>query len=162
MSHSVELLVKNGEIPASSSSQFFNGSGLDNEIWSEGHCTIRGVPPRYADGPPKPPPCRPFLGGGATRCLSGREKVCCAVGFVRDEVCTPQRTQRSRERSTPTAAADSGSRVSDASIHAQTFSVCVICARKEIAREVRPKHSRPTISVTAPNGNPPSSNSLMP
>ena len=55
-----------------------------------------------------------------------------------DAVCTPQRTQRSRDKSTPTAAADSGSRVSDTSIQAHTFSACVIWARKESAKRSSP------------------------
>src|ERR1700743_3726224 len=72
---------------------------------------------------------------------------------------TPQRTQRSRDSSTPAAAADSGSSPSDTSIQAQTFDACVMPARIDSAKDVRPEHSGPTTSVMAPKGTPPSSNS---
>src|SRR5207302_9325197 len=69
---------------------------------------------------PKPPPCRPFLTGGGMRYFSGSVKAfgemdCLRVGG------TPQRTQSIRNRSTPVAAADSGSRAFETSTHAQTF-----------------------------------------
>jgi hypothetical protein len=75
---------------------------------------------------PNPPPCRPFLVGGGIMYFSGREKVHFADGLAWDAVCAPQRTQRIREISTPTAAADSGSKVSDTSIQAHTFSARVM------------------------------------
>jgi hypothetical protein len=56
-------------------------------------------------------------------------------------------------------AADSGSKVLETSIHAQTLPVRVLCARNDRAKEVRPEHSGPTISLTAPIGNPPRSRS---
>jgi hypothetical protein len=72
---------------------------------------------------------------------------------------SPQRTQRSRDSSTPAAAADSGSSPSDTSIQAQTFDACVMPARTDSAKDVRPEHSGPATSVMAPKGTPPSSNS---
>src|SRR5258708_5487847 len=77
---------------------------------------------------------------------------------------TPQRTQSSRARSTPTAA-ETGSSVLDKSIQAHTFAACVIRERKESATEVRPEHSGPSSSLTAPTGSPPfktSSSDSMP
>src|SRR5277367_5698422 len=68
----------------------------------------------------------------------------------------PQRTQRSRFRSMPDAAADSGLGAFDTSIHAHTLSALVSCARNDKARAVLPEHSAPIISVTAPTGRPPS------
>jgi hypothetical protein len=68
---------------------------------------------------------------------------------------TPQRTHRSRLRSTPTAAAEAGLKVLEASIQAQTFPIAVICDRKESARDIRPEHVSPTSSVRAPTGSPP-------
>jgi type IV pilus biogenesis protein CpaD/CtpE len=56
----------------------------------------------------------------------------------------------------PDAAADSGLSAFDTSIHAQTLSAFVSCARNDRARAVLPEHSAPIISVTAPNGSPPS------
>jgi len=56
----------------------------------------------------------------------------------------------------PDAAADSGLSAFDTSIHAQTLSARVSCARNDKARAVLPEHSAPIISVTAPTGSPPS------
>lgn len=62
----------------------------------------------------------PFLAGGA--CIDPKEKKSVVrMALPERPFCTPQRTQRSQDRSTPTAAADSGSRVSDTSIQAHTF-----------------------------------------
>jgi len=91
--------------------------------------------------------------------FSGKEKLCSVFCSV---FATPQRTHKSRHRFTPIAAADSGCRLSETSTHAQTFPASVICATKESAREVRPEHSGPTISLMAPIGNPPRSNSSRP
>jgi hypothetical protein len=91
------------------------------------------------------------------RYFSGRTKLR-ASRWTR--VCaTPQRTQRSRVRSTPAAAADAGSNVFATSIQQQTLPAWVICARNESATEVRPEHSGPTISLMAPIGRPPRSTS---
>src|ERR1017187_10286429 len=98
----------------------------------------------YFSGSEKAPPFPP-----STR------KDCCASP-VR---ATPHRTQRSRNRSTPAAAADSGLSAFDTSTHAQTFSVLVTCATKDNASAVRPEHSAPIIWVNAPIGSPPSSTS---
>jgi hypothetical protein len=73
-------------------------------------------------------------------------------------VTMPQRTQRSRLKSAPIAAADSGCKVFDTSTHAHTLPDWVMLAITESAKEVRPEHSGPTISVMAPSGKPPSSN----
>ncbi len=106
---------------------------------------------------PKPPPCRPFLAGVAMRNLSGKTKSR-ASRWTR--ICaTPHRTQRSRVRSMPVAAADAGSNVFATSIQQQTFPAWVICARNESATEVRPEHSGPTNSLMAPIGSPPPSKS---
>jgi len=59
----------------------------------------------------------------------------------------------------PAAAAETGSSVSHPSIQAHTFAACVIRATKESATEVRPEHSGPTSSLTAPTGSPPWSTS---
>src|SRR5580698_388293 len=56
----------------------------------------------------------------------------------------------------PDAAADSGLSAFDTSIHAQTLSAFVSCAKNDRARAVLPEHSAPIISVTAPTGSPPS------
>src|ERR1700733_1479924 len=74
---------------------------------------------------PKPPPCNPFLIGGGTRYFSGREKAGCE-SCTWSAVCTPQRTHRRRDRSTPEAAADSGCNTFDTSTQTQTFPACVI------------------------------------
>lgn len=102
---------------------------------------------------PKPPPCRPFLMGEGIRYLSGSTKVL----PTRESFCVtaPQRAQSSRARSTPMEAAETGSKVFDTSIHAQTFDRCVIRAKKESAMDVRPEHSGPTSSLIAPTGSPP-------
>jgi hypothetical protein len=55
----------------------------------------------------------------------------------------------------PVADAEMGSSVLDTSIQAHTFAACVIRERKESATEVRPEHSGPTSSLTAPTGRPP-------
>jgi hypothetical protein len=106
---------------------------------------------------PKPPPCRPFLMAAGPRYFSGSKKFRLVGSTVR--ACTPQRTQRSRAKSTPMAAAESGSKVLETSIQAQTLPACVSCARNERANDVRPEHSGPTSSVTAPIGRPPRSTS---
>jgi len=97
---------------------------------------------------PNPPPCSPFLIDGGARYFSGREKFRLVGSTL--PACTPQRTQRSRARSTPIAAADGGSKVLETSIHAQTLPACVTCARNERASDVLPEHSGPTNSLTAP------------
>ncbi len=74
---------------------------------------------------------------------------------------TPQRIHRSRERSTPMAAADSGCSVSETSIQAHTLPSWVIPATNASASEVRPEHSGPTISLSAPTGNPPCSSASI-
>ena len=75
---------------------------------------------------PKPPPCRPFLIGGGTRYFGGSAKLLVEIDCVFVDGRTPQRTQSSRDRSTPVAAADSGCRAFETSIQAQTFPACVI------------------------------------
>ena len=72
---------------------------------------------------------------------------------------SPQRTQSSCRRDRPLAAADSGSKASFASTHAQNRSNPVRCARNLSARLVRPDDSGPVSSVMAPMGRPPSSSS---
>src|SRR5207253_1757363 len=75
---------------------------------------------------PKPPPCRPFLTGGGMRYFFGSVKpsVETDCGFV--DGGTPHRTQSRRDRSTPVAAADSGSKTLETSTQAQTFPAWVI------------------------------------
>ena len=63
---------------------------------------------------------------------------------------TAQRTQRSRDRSTRDAAADSGSNVLDTSTQAQASSPRHLAEMNESATDERPEHSGPTISVMAP------------
>jgi hypothetical protein len=69
---------------------------------------------------------------------------------IRSKDVRHSETQGSRFRSMPDAAADSGLSAFDTSIHAQTLSAFVICAKNERARVVLPEHSAPIISVTAP------------
>lgn len=68
---------------------------------------------------PWPPPCSPFKNGFGMKHASGNVNRFAAFESTRS--CTPQRTQRSRFRSTPTYAADDRLKVSEASIQAQTF-----------------------------------------
>ena len=69
----------------------------------------------------------------------------------------PQRTQSWRLRSMPAAAADSGSRVSEASTQATASPAAVMAAKVDCASVVRPEQAGPTSSVMAPMGRPPSS-----
>ena len=69
------------------------------------------------------------------------------------------RTHSNCRNCTPHAAADSASSTSCASTHAQTRSSRVCCARKLSARLVLPDEDGPVISLIAPTGSPPSSNS---
>jgi hypothetical protein len=89
--------------------------------------------------------------------LVGRTKCpfcsCVVVGE------TPQRTQRSRVRSTPADAAERGSKALDTSTHAQTFAAWVRRPTNERANDVHPEHSGPTTSVMPPIGRPPCSTS---
>src|ERR1700716_3349585 len=82
---------------------------------------------------PKPPPCRPFLIGGGMRDFSGSAKPSIEVDLVFVDGGTPQRTQSRRDRSTPVAAADSGSKAFETSTQAQTFPACVIWLKNDIA-----------------------------
>ncbi len=66
-------------------------------------------------------------------------------------------TQSSRRSCTPFAAADSGSRASFTSIHAQTFPSLVLSAINASARQVLPEVAGPVISLMAPTGKPPES-----
>ena len=109
---------------------------------------------------PKPPPCSPCFTGGGIRYFSGSTNWLCA-GCAALPFCTPQRIQSSQDKSTPAAAADSGWNMSETSTQAQTLAACVIPATKESTKEVRPEDSGPTISVIAPTGSPPSSNSSI-
>ena len=91
-----------------------------------------------------PPP----LGGKPGFTLSGfsvmRNPRCGDCGNDAVPVGTPQRIHRSRERSTPKAAADSGCSVSETSTQAHTLPSRVIPATNASASEVRPEHSGPT------------------
>src|SRR3984893_13489839 len=82
---------------------------------------------------PKPPPCRPFLIGGGMRYFSGSAKPSVEIDCVLVEGGTPQRTQSRRDRSTPVAAADSGCKVFETSIQAQTFPAWVIWLKNDSA-----------------------------
>ena len=106
---------------------------------------------------PCPPPCSPFVGGFGAKQDEGKAnlRVSCSETLSR----TPQRTHRSRLRSTQTDAAEEGSKVLEASIQAQTLPIAVICDRNESAKDIRPEHVSPTSSVRAPTGSPPSSSS---
>ncbi len=67
----------------------------------------------------------------------------------------PHRTQSIRSRSTPAAAIDSGSSASVTSTQANTIPSAPRRATNDAVSVVRPELSGPTISVIAPNGNPP-------
>ncbi len=69
----------------------------------------------------------------------------------------PQRTHSRRLRSIPFPAADSGSKLSEASIQAQTWPARMTWAIKALAQVSRPLDVLPTSSVMAPTGRPPSS-----
>ena len=104
-------------------------------------------------GCPLPPCGKPGFG------LAGFSAICMARTVCEGTASadTPQRIHSSRERSTPSADADSGCRVSETSTQAHTRSVRVIAATKVSASEVRPEHSGPTTSLMAPMGKPPRS-----
>jgi len=97
-----------------------------------------GVSPRSRATTPKPPPW--IRRSAALRACS----ALCA-----------ERTQISRSRRTPAAAADEGWKASSASTKAQTSSLSVACARIESSRLVRPEEAGPKISVRQPRGRPP-------
>ncbi len=73
---------------------------------------------------PKPPPGKPLFIGAGTRYFSCNANDCGIAAGTFPEA--PQRTQRSLRRSTPDAAADSGSSAFETSIHAHTLALRVI------------------------------------
>ncbi len=108
--------------------------------------------------PPNPPPCSPFFTTGGTKYCSGTRNLnlplsnCPRLAASPE---TPHRTHSIRRRSTPAAAAETGSSESVTSTHAHTFPARVIPATNASATAVRPEHSGPTSSLTAPSGSPP-------
>jgi len=86
---------------------------------------------------------------------SANFRVSCSVTDSR----TPHRTHNSLFKSTPNEAAAAGLKVFEASIQAHTLPSEVTCARNERAIDIRPEHTSPTSSVTAPMGSPPSTRS---
>jgi hypothetical protein len=80
----------------------------------------RSKPPTASESPftsprgsgPKPPPCKPFFTGGGIKYFSGSVKQFCedCSDLLAAEI--PHRTQRSRRKCTPAAAADSAWRES--------------------------------------------------
>ncbi len=95
------------------------------------------------------PQSKPGTSDGCARSLSG-----CLPSL-------PHRIHSCRFRSTPAAAADSGSSASATSIHAVVWLAQVSSAIKASANEVRPEQDEPITSVIAPTGNPPPSSASI-
>src|ERR1700683_2367908 len=91
---------------------------------------------------PKPPPCKS---------RSVARKVCSMFRH---------RTQSNCFSSTPAASAECGSKASHPSISAQASARAVLAAKAENSKLVRPEQAGPKISVSAPRGKPPASESI--
>ena len=81
-------------------------------------------------------------------------RVLAKVGNCTPPAC-PQRTQSRRSRSTPAAAAESGSKQSETSTYAATSPRAVASARSDKMTLVPPDDVSPVISLISPRGNPP-------
>ena len=117
----------------------------------------RAVEPRSRTMAAKPPACssRSVARIAWSRRVQGRSRT---LDFALAST-SRHRTQSTCRKATPLAAADSGSKASFTSTHAQTRPSAVRRARKASARLVRPEDCGPVSSLIAPTGRPPFSSS---